>query len=88
MSSRIIIPANLILLSQFLPTLTHAPYSIPAERLPSFPQLIRAVGGGRVPATRIGGRWFIAREDIPAIIRYYNLTSSIAVDLPPVATAA
>jgi len=68
------IPEGFIQKALFLPTLTAAPYNIPAERLPSAPQFSRAIVGGRIPAINISGRWFISREDIPAILGKLGLS--------------
>jgi hypothetical protein len=68
------VPAGFIQKALFLPTLTADPYNIPAERLPSAPQFSRAIVGGRIPAINISGRWFISREDIPAILGKLGLS--------------
>jgi len=82
----VVVPDNLIHQAQFLPTLTRAPYNIPAERLPSAPQLSRAIVGGRIPAERVGGRWFLNRDHIPAILAKLGLSKEDAFF--PTASAA
>jgi hypothetical protein len=68
------IPTGFIPKALFLPALTAASYNIPAERLPSAPQFSRAIVGGRIPAINISGRWFLSREDIPAILGKLGLS--------------
>jgi hypothetical protein len=71
-----------------LPRLLVSEYGVPLHEVPSYRRISYDATNLTIPTTLFGGRYYVARADIPAIVRYYNLTSSIAVDAPPVSSAA
>jgi len=74
-----------LMLSQ-VPRVLVTEYGIPAGAVPSYRQFNYAAIAMRIPTEMFGKRYFVRHENVPAIIRHFDLSKENAS--PPVSTAA
>jgi len=62
-------------------------FAVPVHDVPTYRRTSYDATNMKIPSTLIGGRYYIARADIPAIIKHYSLTSTIDAPFQPASAA-
>jgi hypothetical protein len=84
--SKIVIPEGYIAQPR-LPRVLVTEYGVPLHEVPSYRRIVYDNTSAKLPTVLFGDRYYVARADIPAIIKFYGLTSMID-DAPHVEKAA